>query len=517
MALAGVVASAGIARAQSADVTLETAERFLSRALAEVRNTSISSTRESAQVISALRSSHDAALAPVFDAMRKSSQVENQIYGMVAAAVLTKDATRIDVDLLIKTREPTLIGSAIATLIDASVITNEQLEKIMTGASDPAHRAMAAGELNHRGALKDRSILTSLLNNDKDVVRYYAAVSLLESPSAATAPGGAGGAGVSSNDTAAALAALHEMSDTHDLRQAPVQALMIVRAQKQTITAAAPWIAEIARDEKKEGGLRLTAVMALLILKNPAGPEILTNLIAQERDAVKQIKLGLISLEFAERLTPAALDPLVKSKTALARSVGTLAQHAARDRSADVTTGILKLIQDGQPIVMDWALIYSDRAAPDRRMAIRSALINASTIVDEQRGQDYERAAGAAQRAVEDSAAGRRLVGSMLSSDNKAVVEACLAGIYRSEIADQSALVLPQFEHYMKAPHAETIANYATLILAREGHAEALAWLPNMVIGSTVQNPGFRALAGWYYAKLKGQSAAFLKTVLANP
>lgn len=508
LALAAVLtlAAALPARAQQTDVTLETAQRFLSRAMAECKDTALSSTRETAQVITALRTSRDKSLVPLFAALRKTTPIENQIYGMVACTLLAKEPAQVDVDLLLNAHDPTLVGSALATLIDANLITNEQLEKMVASASDPAHKAMAAGELNHRGALKDRSVLNNLLNADKDVVRYYAAVSLLESTTSA-------GQNANSTESAAALAALHQMSDAHDLRQAPVQALMIVRAQKQNITAAAPWIADVARDDKNDEGLRYTALVALLQLKNPAAPEILTKLLQTDRDQYQQIKLGLISLEFADRLSPGALDPLVKSKTTLARQIGTLAQQASANRATDLTAGILKLIQDGQPVVMDWALMYSDRADPDRRLAIRSAIMNAATIVDDNRGKDYERAAVAAQKTVEDSDEGRRLVASLLSSENKAVVEACLAGIYRSEVKDQSAFVLPLFDRYTKAPHAETIANYAALILAREGHTEALAWLPNMVIGSTVQNPGFRALAGWYYASLKGQSAAFIKSV----
>jgi hypothetical protein len=507
LAAALTLAAAAPARAQQSDVTLETAQRFLSRALAEAKDTALSSTRETSQIISALRSARDKDLIPLFAALRKTTPIENQVYGMVACAILSKDNAQVDVDLLLNAHDPTLVGSALATLIDANVISNEQLQKVVDAATDPAHKAMAAGELNHRGALKDRSILSTLLNADKDVVRYYAAVSLLESTSTA-------GQNANSAEAAAALAALHQMSDAHDLRQAPVQALMIVRAQKQNITAAAPWIADVARDDKNDEGLRYTALSALLQLKNPAAPEILTKLLQSDRDQYQQIKLGLISLEFADRLSPAALDPLVKSKTTLARQIGALAQQAAGNRSTDLTAGILKLIQDGQPVVLDWALIYSDRADADRRLAIRSAIINAATIVDENRGRDYERAAIAAQKTVEDSDEGRRLVASLLASENKAVVEACLAGIYRSEVKDQSAFVLPLFDRYTKAPHAETIANYGALILAREGHNQALAWLPNMVIGSTVQNPGFRALAGWYYAKLKGESAAFIKSVL---
>jgi hypothetical protein len=37
-----------------------------------------------------------------------------------------------------------------------------------------------------------------------------------------------------------------------------------------------------------------------------------------------------------------------------------------------------------------------------------------------------------------------------------------------------------------------------------------------MVMGGTAQGAGFRALAGWYYAKMKGQTGKLLDAVLAD-
>ncbi|HVS71760.1 MAG TPA: hypothetical protein VHQ47_10940 [Phycisphaerae bacterium] len=514
-----LLSAAPVARAQPLDTTLDTAERFLARALQEAQDTAISSTRETGPVLAALRTSHDPGLVPIFQSLRQSTIPENQMYGMVAIATLTKNPADIDMKLLLSTKDTGLVGSAIATLTDTSVITNDQLQQIVTSANDPAQKAMAAGELNHRGALKDRSILTTLLNSDKDVVRYYAALSILETTSiASTQPGAGGGGGagggVNSQETAAALAALNDMSQSHDLRQAPVQALMIVRAQKQNITAAGPWIVSIARDPQNDEGLRYTALTALLTLNNPAAPAILTDMIQAQHETIQQIKLGLISLQFASRLSPDALAPLVNAHNPLAKSVAELARQVAANPATDITPGLIKLLKDGTPIILDWALVYSDTTDPDRRLALRSVIINAATIVDENRGADYERAALAAEKCVDDSPAGQRLVASLLASDNRAVVEACLAGIYRSDMKNQSSLVSPFFSRFTTTPHLETIANYAALILAREGHSEALTWLPNMVLGSTVQNPGFRALAGWYYAKLKNKTPEFLQAAL---
>ena len=104
----------------------------------------------------------------------------------------------------------------------------------------------------------------------------------------------------------------------------------------------------------------------------------------------------------------------------------------------------------------------------------------------------------------------------LLKSDNRAVVEAVLAGIYRSTAENQSELVTPIWDGLTKTSSTETAANYAALILARDGHKEPLVWLPGMVAGGTVQGQGFRALAGWYYTKLRGQTAALIKYATTN-
>jgi hypothetical protein len=262
-------------------------------------------------------------------------------------------------------------------------------------------------------------------------------------------------------------------------------------------------------------GLRYTAISTLLGLKGPEGPRIISQMIQQQHDTIQQVKLGLISLEFADQLKPEMLEPLAKSRSSLAAAIGSLAQKSTD--GSDNTTGLVNLMKLGHPIVLEWGLALSDRIDPDRRLALRTAIVNQSTIVDNVRDRDYERAAVAAQKMLdEDGPAGRKTVISLLKSDNRAVVEATLAGIYRSRAENQSEMVMPFWDSLIKTTSTEAAANYAALILAREGHKEPIKWLPGMVAGGTVQGPGFRALAGWYYAKLQGQTGELLKGTLAD-
>ena len=290
---------------------------------------------------------------------------------------------------------------------------------------------------------------------------------------------------------------------------------MIVRQQKEKITQAESWIVQIAADEKCDERLRSTAVQALLMLHNPEGPRILADMIQKQPDIIQQVKLGLIAIEGGAELKPGMVEPLVQSRSELVKSLGELAKQKAEGQ--DIGPGLMKLIKTGHPIVLDWALGYSEHGEMAERLELRKAIIEQSKIVDGAREKDYERAAVAAERVLEDNGAeGRKLIALLVKSDNRAVVEAVLAGIFRSGVENETELVLPAWDSLSKSSSQETAANYAALILAKEGRKEPLAWLSGMVLGGTVQNPGFRGLAGWYYAKLLGQEGEVLKVVLAE-
>jgi hypothetical protein len=290
---------------------------------------------------------------------------------------------------------------------------------------------------------------------------------------------------------------------------------MLVRMQKESVAAGVPWAIQLAADDQNDEGLRYTAAAAALSFKSPEAAAILADMIQKQKDSIQQVKLGLISIEYAAQLNPDMLAPLLTSKSALAKSIAALAQKAVA--GADVTADLLTLLKEGHPIILDWALAYSDRTDSERRLALRAALIDHATIVDDMRGRDFERAALAAQKILaDDGDAGRTTIAAALKSTNRAAVEAALAGIFRSDAKNQSELVLGVWDGLTKTTSLENATNYAALILAREGKSQALSWLPGMVMGGTAQGPGFRGLAGWYYAKLNGQIKPFLAKVISD-
>ncbi len=485
-------------RAEPRDITVESTQRLMAGIF--------SPTNETMQILAALRTTHDPAIVPLFQRLGKDPNPQMQVYAMVSEVLVTKDPTRLDVAKFIANDDQKLISSALATLIDGGIISDDQLRKIMSDAADPVQRVMAASELSHRDALPDRSVLKNLLSNDKDEVRYYAAVTLLQGKDAA--------------DQKKALDALKSLDQRHDLHDLPIMMLMVLRVRNEKIAAGGPWVESIARDEQLDDTLRQSAVGALLALGRGEGSRILGKMIDQEMespngDALQQMRLGLMALEFAHQMEPGQIQSLEKSQSNVVQKIAAMAIKSCD--GGDPGPLLLKLMKEGHPLILDWSLLFAQRADQQIQQNIYLTLINMSTIIDDQRGRDYERAALAAQRLVEQKTpAAMKLIAPLLSSDNPAIVEAVLDGMVRSEVPDLSDMVLPVWPNLTKSASLESAANYAALILARENHKDALPWLQGMVQGGTVQNIGFRALAGWYYAKLSGQGDSLMNHILAQ-
>ena len=106
------------------DSTLDMAQRLLKRAYTAAHDAPLAQNADAGQVIAALRSSGDKDLLPFFQKMRQSKAVDNQIFGMVAAAILAKQArmdpekngaNNFDTALLFTSKDAALVGSAIAS------------------------------------------------------------------------------------------------------------------------------------------------------------------------------------------------------------------------------------------------------------------------------------------------------------------------------------------------------------------------------------------------------------------
>lgn len=456
-------------------------------------------TRDGLSILATLRGEHDAATIPFFEKVLARNEKETAYFATIAIPVIAKDAAKLNVDRALNPPDPKLFGPALALLLDALELSNEQLTQILHQSADPAQKVLVAAQLARRKALPDRDDLVELATaHHQDLVRFHAAITMVDTGNDA--------------EVQKAMAILNELASRQDPRIAPFEGLTLARISRDKIQKATPWVESLAQNKDVDEGIRRSAVTTLFYLKSPSAPGLFAKLAAEQTATVQQVKLGLIAIEFGDQLKPSQLSALESSRSRLVRSVVAIAHRVADGSNA--TDSLLKLLQEGHPLILDWSLGYSDSVDTDRQLAIRNALVQNASIVDEQRARDYERAVVAAERIAESNLpADRALLAGYLKSENRAVVEATLAGLARAHVRNASELILPVWPTLSKRSDLEQSANFAALILAREGRAEAKPWLADMIQGATVRSGGIslRALAGWYYAKLTNQTDTLIK------
>lgn len=505
-ALAMVAVPAAV-MAQSRDVTVEMTESLMLQMYAP--------SRDGARTVATLRATKEAELLPLFEKLAQHENAELARAGMISAAMITGESARLDLAKAIPAGDDKSPSNAIvAMLIESGVLSDAQLQEILSSSKDAVAKVMVASELVRRKATIDAGAIKDLMGDEKDEVRYYAALTLIEHAGEKRPA-----------DVKLALETLNALSGKRLVNSVPVQMLMVVRVRKDKIGGALPWVEAVAKDEKLDGVpngpvLRRTALSTLMAMKHGSAGEVYGSLAKAQTDVIPQLELAMLAIEFPEGLKTDHMATFANSRSKLVRTLGGIAGQAVG--GADFSKDLLRLMKDGDPIVLKWALVYAEHAPEALRLPLRAAVVQQATIVDDQRKADFERAAMAAQAILEaDTKEGHAALAEFLKSDNHAVVEATLAGLARSEKRSLAELVMPFWERFSARPSSNLTpaANYAALLLAREGKKEPRRWLAGMVQGgnlSSLQDLSFRVLAGWYYAKLGGEGEGLVKRVAAK-
>ena len=452
-------------------------------------------------ILGALKSTDDPALTPFFLTVSRTRWPELQLIGLLDANGVSKNAGLINVAKFLAIPEPQLIGPSLAVMIQSGHISSLQLAEVMNTAIEPSEKLMAASELVNRGksgqALK---VLDELTGSQSDSTRYYAALTLLQCKQ----PGRAG----------LGLKLLMELAARRANRLVDLKDALLARVAAQKIAPASPWAAVIARDVHNPWSLRRRAVQSLLVLNDPAGPELLANMLRSVKGTIDKIELGLLAIEYPKGLSLADLRLLRQAGSPLLTGIAKTAQLAVSGK--DAISGITALIQEGQPIFLNWALAYADANGTRHRLTILNALINYATDVGDGQNADFRRAVSAATiLANSDDKAVRAILATDLDSPNAGVVEAALAGMIQSHNRNFAPIIEPLWERLLKRDHRK-IREFAAMELARENRKVELPVLRNIVLYGLNRSDGFRAVAGWYYVKLTGGAPALLAAIHAG-
>ncbi len=457
-----------------------------------------------ALVLGSLRTTRDPALATYYLRASRTSHPELQLTGLLDASYVSGNPHLIHVRQLLAIAAPKLLTPSLALLIEYGHLTNLQLVQIARLAPEPAQRLMAAAELVNRDSASSRQtrlaagIIRDLLASASHSVRGYAALSALQLHDAKLQP--------------SALAVLNRLAASRSPRLQHLRRALLARVAAQKITVALPWVRRIAANVHASSGTRRQAVRTLLRLHDQSAPVLLARMIADTHGEVPRIELGFLAIQFGRQLTVDAVAPLARTHSPLLSGVAAAAQAVAQRH--DALQPMMKLIQQGQPIFLNWLLLYCRHAKVPHRRRLLMQLVEYSTIVDGHRGMDYLRAVAAATLLANgDSPADRAGLAKGLRSANPGVVEAALAGMLRSYKNNFAPLVTPHWTQLQANPD-QRIGQFAALILASEGVPAARPVLRRMVLQGYGRGPGIRAVAGWYYAKLTGQQKTLLAAVV---
>ncbi len=459
------------------------------------------SNRHGALVLGSLRSTHDAALTPYFLQISRAKDPMLQLTGILDANYVSGNPKVLNMRHFFSIPLPTLLTASLAMLIQYGNITTRQLQTILKIAPQPSQRLLAAAALVTR-KLDNLALpeLTSLLASADPSVRYYAAMTILETDDAGA--------------VTKAMAVLGRLAATHSPDLQHIKRALLARAAVKDIKAAIPWVSRIAEDKKATGGTRRGAVTALLYMHAPGAGRRLEHLIAESHNTIDRIELGLLAIEYGQQVSPASIRKLLKTHSPLQRDIARAGLLAAYHK--DPLPEILHLVHQGQPLFLNWVYGYCRNPANPHRLRLLTALVHYATVVDSQRDVDYLRAEAAAKRIANmDSPAARRLLAGFLQSVNHGVVEAALGGMMQSRKMNFGPLVAPIWPQLRKS-HDHQIRQYAAIVLSRAGLKMAMPELRNIVLYNDRRTDGFRAVAGWYYLKLAGQTRRLLHEVAAG-
>ncbi len=447
-----------------------------------------------AQVLLNLRSTRDPALAPFFLKLSASKDPQLQLLGLVDANYVTHNPKLLHLEKLLANVDTRLITPSLAQAMQNGKLSTAQLRHLLTKAPQPAQRMMAAAVLVKKHPKLVLPILDQTLASSRPSVRYYAAMTLLQTHNPAQIRKG--------------LAVLAELVDHHSPRLRRIKRLLLLRAASEKIHPAISWLQRIAKNSHSQFGTRLSAIRALLAMKDPTGGPLFGDAVREAKGVVDRIEAGLTAIQYGHLIKVADIAPLQKTDSPLLQKISKIAIIAASGK--DPTPDLLRLINQGQPIFLNWVISYCSEPTTPHKISLLAALVKLSTIVDGDRTQDYARAVLAAQQLAQaDSPADRHVLAGFVKSPQRGIVEAVLVGMLRSRQHNFSPLILPVFKSLLKK-RDRRIGQYAAIILGREGARQAAPFLARVCLRSVDRSDGFRAVAGWYYAKLTGQTAALL-------
>ncbi len=492
--------SMAAAAAVKARATRPAADPAVLAKLESIMERAITGRRGTSTIIADLRGTDDIRLKSYFLRIAENRNPDLKIAGLAAANYVGRDPKIIDISRFLQIHAPQALSLAIAVIVRNGFLTNRQLEQIVKSAPQPSQRLMAASELVNRGHGKTiANVLLTLTESSRASVRYFAALKLID-------------ANVSATDTHKAISILNELVHRPELRLNSLKEALIERVGSEKLRVCEPWVKAMGQSVDSTFSVKLQAALVLLALHNYSGLKVWRALATADNSTINRIELGLIAIQYAPQFESADISLLGDTKSPLLRGIIDAASLASEHRS--FLAPIKKLLEQGQPLFLNWCLDYAEMPNCPYRSTLLRSLIGYSTITDGQTGQDYRRAVAAAIDLVNlKHSDDLTIIKRSLNAFNPGVVAAVLAAMLSPKSQNFKVLIAPHWNNYMHRHH-HRVRLLAALVMGKFNDPIALPELRHVILYDPRVSDGLRAQAGWYYARMTGSTKQVLKAIL---
>jgi hypothetical protein len=487
----GVRAAPVGASAEDGDETFKAAVRLL-RAGTEVQRDGMQNA-----YLRALRHLRDPELAPLFRHLMNSDQPTFRVHGFLGLAECLP-AHRLDLELLAKTKDPTLQAEMVSAALDAELVDAELAKQIIGWPDlDISAKVVVAAQLVKDKQPVDRDMLFQATVKGNLARTGLVAVLLTE---------------LDDPRAAGLLRAIDTSTDAHrdELRE-----MMLQTAVRYEFARVGPWAMQTARSLGPESRVGLMGLRAALRFGQPEAPAWWREQFMSADGPAQHNRLALLALNVAPWADPALFEPLERSDEVLLKRIGVAGAAIAAKKN--VAPAVVDLIGLHHPMANLWCLAYAKLYASEADApAILLALVKAYNPESNSATADLDNTVSAAEFLYERSPAAAGEMLRPILADHQTdtdLVRGILLGLLRCRGTQAYAVCagLPP----LGTANADGLALLLLTKTDQPMNPQQMRDLMLLIRGGADIPDVLRVQAAWFYLKRTGQVQAALAKVLA--
>lgn len=470
------------------------------------------------QLLLALRHLRDPELRPLYDILAASPYAPQRVHGVLGQAEISP-AERIALATIAEVEDPAERVELLGVSIDDGLLDAATLAQVLSweGLDDASRLALAVRVAADGVAVNDAILRDALLSETVEspevgeLLRHGLASLLLLQKGDPTAR--------------TQLDRLNGLGSERDRDAARAQVLEV--GHRHTFDAIGPWALSLAQAPDANPQLRLIALrVALRFLGRGQGPETAEqweSFFTEADGQAQRVRLALVALEASPWSDPGLYRLLVNHDDTYLRRLGEAGRAVAAD-APDIDAALVRLVEFGHPLGIQWALRYArDFPGPGRHTVLMAVIVGADQGPARSKSQRMSYAVDAVRVLVEQDA--EQALGLLMPILRGPAQQAArgemsqrhlvLLGLVRSRDAGAAS-----FAEALPEQVDVDARDLSLLLRARWGVAmgtEDWAHAAEAVAGLTSLDESLRLQLGWAYLKHQGRSDEAIREAAARP